>query len=42
MANYICELSKKVEGQHVRYSNRYGIAIAGDLYTPKGMDETGK
>ncbi|WP_418555751.1 alpha/beta hydrolase [Longibaculum muris] len=42
MANYICELSKRVERQHVRYNNRYGIAIAGDLYTPKGMEDTKK
>lgn len=42
MSNYICKLNKQVERQHVRYNNRYGIAIAGDLYTPKGMDESEK
>ncbi len=42
MSNYIYKLNEQVERQHVRYNNRYGIAIAGDLYTPKGMDESEK
>lgn len=42
MSNYICDLSEKVERKHVRYNNRYGIAIAGDLYTPNGMGEAEK
>lgn len=39
---YITELSDKVERKHVRYNNRYGIAIAADLYTAKDMDESKK
>ena len=42
MSNYICKLHETVERTHVRYSNRYGMALAGDLYTPKGMDKTQK
>lgn len=42
MSNYICKLNEKVERTHVRYRNRYGIALAGDLYTMKNMDKTGK
>ena len=42
MSNYICELSESVERIHVRYRNRYGIALAGDLYTMKTLDKTGK
>ena len=42
MSNYICKLDETVERTHVRYSNRYGMVLAGDLYTRKGMDETGK
>ena len=38
MSGYICKLSEKVERTHVRYNNRYGIAIAGDLYTPRELD----
>jgi len=38
MSNYIQTLSSAVERKHVRYQNRYGIAIAGDLYTAKGLD----
>ena len=38
---YIAELSGQVERKHVRYPNRYGIAIAADLYTPKNL-EAGK
>ena len=39
MSHYIQKLSENVERKHVRYQNRYGIAIAGDLYTAKGMDQ---
>ncbi len=39
MSNYIQSLSENVERVHVRYLNRYGIALAGDLYTIKGMDQ---
>lgn len=37
MSHYICELNEKVERVHVRYQNRYGIMIAGDLYTAAGI-----
>ena len=30
---YITKLSENVERQHVRYNNRYGTAIAADIYT---------
>ena len=39
---YITQLSKNVERKHVRYSNRYGIAIAADVYAPKDLDESMK
>lgn len=42
MSNYISRLSYEVERKHVRYNNRYGIAIAGDLYTPRDMDKSKK
>lgn len=42
MSQYICKLNEDVERTHVRYHNRYGLAIAGDLYTMKNMDKTGK
>ena len=35
MSNYICRLNENVKREHVRYYNRYGIALAGDLYTAK-------
>lgn len=38
MSNYIFELSEKVSRTHVRYLNRYGITIAGDLYSEKDLD----
>ena len=41
MANYIAELSKDVERKHVRYNNRYGLAIAADLYQAKAIDGSG-
>ena len=42
MSNYICKLHEQAERKHVRYRNRYGIALAGDLYTPKDMDRSKK
>jgi fermentation-respiration switch protein FrsA (DUF1100 family) len=36
---YITELNENVERKHVRYNNRYGLAIAADLYYQKGADE---
>lgn len=42
MSNYIQKLSENVERNHVRYQNRYGIALAGDLYTAKGLDKEKK
>jgi len=42
MANYIAELSKEVERKHVRYNNRYGLAIAADLYRSKNLDGSTK
>lgn len=39
MGNYIFELSEKISRRHVRYQNRYGITLAGDLYTAKDLDE---
>jgi len=40
MSGYIRELNENVERTHVRYQNRYGIALAGDLYLPKNLDKT--
>ena len=37
---YIFELDENVEREHVYYRNRYGIEMAGDLYTAKGMDKS--
>lgn len=42
MSNYICKLNENVERTHVRYPNRYGLMIAGDLYTAKNLDKSGK
>lgn len=42
MSNYICKLDESVGRKHVRYQNRYGLALAGDLYTLKNMDKTKK
>ena len=42
MRNYICTLNEAVERKHVRYNNRYGFALAGDLYTAKDMDKNSK
>lgn len=40
MSGYIAKLPENVERVHVRYNNRYGIALAGDLYTAKGLDKS--
>ena len=42
MSGYIAKLPENVERIHVRYNNRYGIALAGDLYVSKGLDRTQK
>ena len=42
MSQYICKLNESVVRNHVRYKNRYGIALAGDLYIPKGLDKRRK
>ena len=42
MSHYICGLNEKVERVHVRYQNRYGLMIAGDLYTAVDLDRAGK
>ena len=39
---YITKLNENVIREHVRYNNRYGIAIAADLYHAKDLDETKK
>ncbi|MDO5521137.1 MAG: alpha/beta hydrolase, partial [bacterium] len=38
--NYIAKLSEAVEREHVRYNNRFGLAIAADLYKAKDLDLT--
>lgn len=35
---YIAELNENVSREHVRYKNRYGIAIAADVYRLKDLD----
>ena len=42
MSDYICKLKENVERTHVRYPNRYGLMIAGDLYIGKDIDKTKK
>ena len=37
---YIFELSDNVKRTAVFYPNRFGITLAGDLYTPKNLDES--
>lgn len=39
---YITKRSENVTRRHVRYNNRYGIAIAADVYAPKDLDESKK
>lgn len=36
---YITKLNENVERQHIRYNNRYGMAIAADIYTPKDLEK---
>lgn len=42
MSHYIHELNQHVIRTHVRYNNRYGIAIAGDLYKAKNLNENSR
>ena len=42
MSNDIRKLNVNVERIHVHYRNRDGLALAGDLYIVKDMDETQK
>lgn len=35
---YISKLSRDVKREYVHYKNRYGMKVAGDLYTVKGID----
>lgn len=42
MSGYIYKLNKNIDRIHVRYNNRYGIALACDLYTAKNMDKNKK
>ena len=39
---YIAALSGNVTRESVTYKNRYGLTVAGDLYTAKDMDKTQK
>lgn len=39
---YIAKLSEKVSREQVSYKNRYGLTIAGDLYTSKEIDKAHK
>lgn len=39
---YICKLNENVKRIHVSYKNRYGIALAGDLYMAKDLDQNKK
>lgn len=39
---YITRLNENVERRHVRYNNRYGIAIAADVYTAKNLNKSQK
>lgn len=39
---YITKLKDNLEREHVRFKNRLGMSIAGDLYTEKGFDEKKK
>lgn len=39
---YIAPLGEDVEREHVRFNNRYGIALAGDLYVAKDADKSVK
>ncbi len=37
---YIAKLNDNVKREHVRYNNRYGIAIAADIYTTADIDKS--
>lgn len=39
---YITKLGDKLTREHVRYNNRYGIAIAADIYYAKDIDKNAK
>jgi len=39
---YICKLNENVKRTHVTYKNRYGMALTGDLYAAKDLDERKK
>lgn len=39
---YIVKLNKNVNRQHVRFNNRYGIAIAADIYAPQELKDDKK
>lgn len=39
---YITKLSNKLTREHVRYNNRYGIAISADIYYAKDIDKNAK
>lgn len=38
MSDYIYQLNNNIKRTHVRYPNRYGLMIAGDLYVKKDMN----
>lgn len=40
--HYIQPLNPDVQREHVSFKNRYGITLAGDLYTAKNMDKNAK
>ena len=42
MINYIAPLNKNIQRDHVRFYNRYGLAIAGDLHYKKDIDKNQK
>lgn len=42
MGNHIFTLSEKVTRKAVTYNNRFGIALAGELYLPTDFDPTGQ
>ncbi len=42
IGNYIAKLDSKVERIHVRFNNRYGFSVAGDLYCAKSLDKSMK
>ena len=39
---YIQKLNEHVFREHVRFNDRYGIAIAADIYRAKNLDASGK